>query len=437
MRGKIRICVATVAFGLGINKSDIVGVVHMYLSASPEHYLQEIGRAGRDGRQAHAIALVLADEVLVRHSLAHSDLISRSQVQSFLCALSSAIGEASAMLQGADPCAVNVGLLTSESVLACDCKSETIETIVSLLEQRDEPLLVVEGWYYDRAFVTPRRALDKITDREPVIRAMLQCASHRSTTDDSTGDDETTTTVATVRKLLPSAYSFSVAQCANCLGSGAEPRHVFAALRRLKDNGDIDYNLDLSDGGRGLNLRVLPAGLSRFQVQNRVSIDDLATELSNRLNITVGACCTKVLSLDLILRQVAESSAATVENGKSTRLCLFQQLMKDYFAADSSADLSAEHSSSFAMLEQQQLQADVRSLMSYLCGLEDSLGTKSDLLLRDCPDYTSLTLAKFLHGIQASARYQPSLMYQHALFGRLQGSRFEAVHEAIDKIIRS
>ena len=50
MRGKARICVATVAFGLGINKADVVGVVHLYLSASPEHYLQEIGRAGRDGK---------------------------------------------------------------------------------------------------------------------------------------------------------------------------------------------------------------------------------------------------------------------------------------------------------------------------------------------------------------------------------------------------
>ena len=49
MRGKARICVATVAFGLGINKSDVAGVIHMYLSNTPEHYLQEIGRSGRDG----------------------------------------------------------------------------------------------------------------------------------------------------------------------------------------------------------------------------------------------------------------------------------------------------------------------------------------------------------------------------------------------------
>ena len=336
---------ATVAFGLGINKSDIAGVVHMYLSASPEHYLQEIGRAGRDGRPAQGIALVLSDEVLVRHSLAHSDLISRSQVRSFLGALSSAIEDSIAMLRGSAPCAVHIGLTMSDSVMACDCKSETIETLVSLLELRDEPLLVVEGWYYDRAQVTPRRASDKIADREPVIRAMLQCASHRSATEQSTRDDDTNTTETTDRSLLhhaSSAYSFSVAQCANCLGSGAEPRHVFAALRRLQDNGDIEYNLDISDGGRGLNLRILPGGVNRFQSQDATSLDDLAAELSDRLNATVGASCTKVLSLDRILRQVASLPAAEVQDGKSARLRLFQKLVKDYFAADSSNELSGE-----------------------------------------------------------------------------------------------
>ena len=79
MRGKARICVATVAFGLGINKADVAGVVHMYLSSSPEHYLQEIGRAGRDGHPAKAIALPLMEELPIRHSLVHSDFVTKSQ----------------------------------------------------------------------------------------------------------------------------------------------------------------------------------------------------------------------------------------------------------------------------------------------------------------------------------------------------------------------
>ena len=59
MRGKARICVATVAFGLGINKADIFAVVHMCLPQSLEHYLQEIGRAGRNGDLAYAVTLMV------------------------------------------------------------------------------------------------------------------------------------------------------------------------------------------------------------------------------------------------------------------------------------------------------------------------------------------------------------------------------------------
>ncbi|KAK3837617.1 MAG: P-loop containing nucleoside triphosphate hydrolase protein, partial [Linnemannia elongata] len=62
MNDRIRILVATIAFGLGLNKSNIRSVIHYCLPKSLENYIQEIGRSGRDGEKSYCHMFLNQDD---------------------------------------------------------------------------------------------------------------------------------------------------------------------------------------------------------------------------------------------------------------------------------------------------------------------------------------------------------------------------------------
>ncbi|WP_138437869.1 RecQ family ATP-dependent DNA helicase [Marinobacter shengliensis] len=69
MDGRREIIVATNAFGMGINKPDVRLVIHVGYPSSPEDYIQEAGRAGRDGFNSDCIVLWAKQDTMIQHML--------------------------------------------------------------------------------------------------------------------------------------------------------------------------------------------------------------------------------------------------------------------------------------------------------------------------------------------------------------------------------
>jgi len=402
MMSRVRVVVATIAFGMGLDKSDVRAVINFSLPRSPEAYIQQAGRAGRDGAPAACVTFLDPKDYLRSRSLTFSDGVDRPSITRLL---QSVFESGPVMKKAKDeaewtPC---VGALSaSEMEIKLDMRIEAIETVLSCLDLWGEGLIDIRS--KDPSSVNEldaahAKGLIRIL---PDIRSTCE-AQFYGRSPAEIGKD--CPLAAAIVKLVPkpkaSMYKFKIVDACMHMQTGFED--VASQLKAMSKNDNVTYTL--SDRAVGFEIVRAPPK----------DIIPLAKALADHCS-EIEAC--SVGKLDALYNAMDEAANAEDEEaqGEHLRQCLAEYLNEDSDMLPSPPECVKQ--------ESQLLAPDIKTLLAHRSG--GKVGGAGMM--------TARAIARVLHKLHSPA-YPSKEWSRHHTWGRHAEVDFKVILSRAEEAI--